>query len=105
MGELMSPEEVAVELVDDVEEHMPNILEWIKYSQVPDKNQVETTKIEAPVMYQIQDMKISVYNMHMELQDIDFPLDEASDFTDDVKFQELLHWLKKYHQKANETQY
>lgn len=105
MGDLMNPEEVAIEIVDDVEEYMPNILERIKYPQGADRGSVETAELEGRVMYQIQDAKISMYNMHMELQGVDFPLDNASDFSDEVKFQKLLDWLKKHHPKADEKQY
>lgn len=91
----MHPEEVAVEIVNDVEDYMPNILE--RSTHYTDGDDLNTAETEGKVMYWIQDAKVSTYNMHMELQGIDFPLDDASDFSNEAKFQQLLDWLRRYH--------
>lgn len=98
----MDPEEVAVEIVEDVEEYMPNILQRIRSPRSTEQGGgMKTAELEGRVMFQIQDAKIAMYNMHMELQGVDFPLDNASDFSNEERFEELLDWLNSYHPKVD----
>jgi hypothetical protein len=94
--ELMKPNEVANEIVQDISSYMPDIIQKIESSDDFSEQDFPTREIEGRLMYEIQDAKISMYNMHMELQDTNFPLDSAKDFSDKDKFRQLLEWIEKH---------
>jgi hypothetical protein len=97
--ELMSPAEVAEEIIQDISEYMPDIIQKVESSEGLQNENLPTKEMEGRLMYEIQDAKISMYNMHMELQDVQFPLDNAKDFSDKEKFEELLNWLSNYYNR------
>jgi len=100
MSELMTNEDVAIEIVNDLHglEDVKKSLAVLSSDKISD-NQKEITKINAKMNYLAQNTGILAYNLQLSLNPSSepLPINSMNDLQDEQKIKELAMWLNKYH--------
>lgn len=99
MSELMTNEEVAIEIVRDLQEleDVRKSLAVLSSDKISDKRK-EITKTNAKMNYLAQNTGILGYNLHLSLNSSEpLPINSMDDLQDEQKIKELAIWLNKYH--------
>lgn len=102
MNDLMEPEEVAKEIVNDLENNIPKMsqsLAVISNGNVSQR-QKELNEIEANARYIAQQAGITAYNMHLAMttsSDNQLPINSVDDLQNEEKIIKLAKWLNRNH--------